>query len=119
MLSHLQGAAFIGSKIVSMVSSACFCVSWRFATRMAIRPLFSMHALREVRRAKTFDGWERYMNGPGAGKRWNAGKSGRLVRTLPHPKRARLRRRDAVDRRRLDEPHARFERFAPGSSRGT
>src|SRR2546430_7458218 len=119
MLSPLQRAAFIDSKIVSMVSSACFCVSWRFATRMAIRSLFSMHALREVRRSKTFDGWERYMTGPGAGKRRNAGKSGRLVRTLTHPKRARRRRRDALERRCLEEPQERFERFAQGRSRGS
>src|SRR5205085_11543212 len=117
MLSPLQRAAFIDSKIVSMVSSACFCVSWRFATRMAIRSLFSMHALREVRRSKTFDGWERYMTGPGAGKRWNAGKSGRLVRTLSHPERARLWRRDALDRRCLEQPQERFERFSQRSRR--
>src|SRR5438128_3455006 len=119
MLSPLQRAAFIDSKIVSMVSSACFCVSWRFATRMAIRSLFSMHALREVRRSKTFDGWERYMTGPGAGKRRNAGKSGRLVHTLPHPERARLGCRDGFDRRGFEEPHERFERFAKGRSRGS
>src|SRR5207237_8445088 len=119
MLSPPQRAAFIDSKIVSMVSSACFCVSWRLATRMAIRSLFSMRVLREVRRSKTFDGWERYMNGPGAGKRWHAGKSGGLVRTLPHPERARLRRRDALDRRRLDAAHGRRERFAQRAGRGS
>src|SRR5712692_9432783 len=48
MLSPLQRAAFIASKIVSTVSSACFWVSWRFATRMAIRSLFSIVALRAV-----------------------------------------------------------------------
>src|SRR5919201_1809715 len=104
MLSPLQRAAFIDSKIVSMVSSACFCVSCRFATRMAIRSLFSMRALREVRRSKTFDGWERYMTGPGASKRRDAGKSGGLARTLPYPERERLRRGDALDGGRLEAP---------------
>src|SRR5438128_5971592 len=42
MLSPLQRAFFIESKIVSTVSSACFCVSCRLATRMAMRSLFSM-----------------------------------------------------------------------------
>src|SRR5713101_2623908 len=42
MLSLLQSAFFIESKIVSMVSSACFWVSCRLATRMAMRSLFSM-----------------------------------------------------------------------------
>src|SRR5712664_4111710 len=87
MLSPLQRAAFIDSKIVSMVSSACFCVSWRLATRMAIRSLFSMRALREVRRSKTFDGWERYMTGPAAGKRREARLSGRLAHTLSYTSR--------------------------------
>src|SRR5205085_12310822 len=118
MLSPLQRAAFIDSKIVSMVSSACFCVSWRFATRMAIRSLFSMHALREVRRSKTFDGWERYMTGPGAGKRRHAGNSGGLVRTLPHPERAWLRRGHTLDGHCLEEPQERFERFAKGGRSG-
>src|SRR5205085_8001163 len=42
MLSPLQSAFFIESKTVSIVSSACFCVSCRLATRMAMRSLFSM-----------------------------------------------------------------------------
>src|SRR5438128_9479965 len=42
MLSPLQRAFFIESKIVSTVSSAFFCVGWRLATRMAMRSLFSM-----------------------------------------------------------------------------
>jgi hypothetical protein len=31
-----------------------------------------MRVLREVRRSKTFDGWERYMNGPATSKRRSA-----------------------------------------------
>src|SRR6266446_10340569 len=45
MLSPLQSAFFIESKIVSMVCSACFWVSCRLATRMAMRSLFSMGVL--------------------------------------------------------------------------
>ena len=41
------------------------------------------------------------MTGPGAGKRRNAGKSGRLVHTLTHPERTRLGCRDDFDRRCL------------------
>src|SRR3954465_15085932 len=90
MLSPRHSACFIDSKIVSMVSSACFCVSWRLATRMAIRSLFSMHVLRKVRRSKTFDGWERYMTGRAAGKRPEDRASGGLVHTLSHPDRPGL-----------------------------
>src|SRR5216684_4558476 len=59
MLSPLHRAFLIESKIVSMVSSACFWVSWRLATRMAIRSLFSIVGLRagsaveNVRRMRT------------------------------------------------------------------
>src|SRR5262249_46060759 len=93
MLSPLHNAAFIDSKIVSMVSSACFWVSWRLATRMAIRSLFSMHVLREVRRSKTFDGWERYMTRPAAGKRPEARFSGGFPHTFTHPHRPAFRGR--------------------------
>src|SRR5258708_14180477 len=102
MLSPLHSAAFIDSKIVSMVSSACFCVSWRLATRMAIRSLFSMHVLREVRRSKTFDGWERYMTGPPAGKRPGARTSGRFVHTFTHTGRAGFGSGADLGRRRLE-----------------
>src|ERR1700682_6529143 len=119
MLSPLQRAAFIDSKIVSMVSSACFCVSWRLATRMAIRSLFSMRALRRVRRSKTFDGWERYMTGPAAGKRREARTSGGLVHTLSHPDRASFRLRKRLDHGRgLEAPEEALQSLVQGRLRG-
>src|SRR5947207_12309343 len=118
MLSPLQRAAFIDSKIVSMVSSACFCVSWRLATRMAIRSLFSMRVLREVRRSKTFDGWERYMTGPAAGKRREARSSGRLVHTLSHPCREGFRLGSRRGDRGLEPPEQGLEGFVQGGFRG-
>src|SRR3954469_17305609 len=99
MLSPLHRTAFIDSKIVSMVSSACFWVSWRLATNMAIRSLFSMRVLREVRRSKTFDGWERYMTRQAAGKRREAGSSGGLVHTFTHTDRVHLRLGAGLGRR--------------------
>src|SRR5258705_266531 len=118
MLSPLQRAAFIDSKIVSMVSSACFCVSWRLATRMAIRSLFSMRALREVRRSKTFDGWERYMTGPAAGKRREARSSGRLVHTLSHPCRDSFRQGGRGGSRWFEPPQEGLEGLVRGAFRG-
>src|ERR1700687_2941099 len=70
MLSPLHKAFLIESKIVSMVSSACFWVSWRLATRMAIRSLFSIVGLRagsaveNIRRIRTLTEVARHERAP-------------------------------------------------------
>src|SRR5689334_16628899 len=70
MLSPFTRAFLIDSKIVSTVFSACFWVSWRFDTRMAIRSLFNMCGLRvrsaveKARRAGTLQEVRRYVQVP-------------------------------------------------------
>src|SRR5712671_1552114 len=119
MLSPLHSAAFIDSKIVSMVSSACFWVSWRLATRMAIRSLFSMHVLREVRRSKTFDGWERYMTRPAAGKRPEARFSGGFTHTFSHPHRSAFGSGARLCGRRLEPAHETLQGLVQRALGGT
>src|SRR4051812_30801230 len=88
MLSPLQRAAFIASKIVSTVSSACFWVSWRFATRMAIRSLFSIvfAPRNRARIGKTFDGCERYCTCRASSKCLNEGNCKRFFAYISLPR---------------------------------
>src|SRR5471030_1210586 len=81
MFSPSQSADFIDSKMVSTVVSACFCVSWRLATKIAIRSLFN---IRGPRKGKSFDRGGRYLRYGGSSKHHLVRFSGRLFHTLDY-----------------------------------
>src|SRR5258707_14185410 len=117
MLSPLQSAAFIESKIVSIVSSACFWVSWRLATRMAIRSLFSIACTPRSCGGRKMSGRKkRYPRLPGTSKGREADASGGLLRPLGDGELEAFRLGSRLHAR-VGAAQERFQRFTQGRLR--